>query len=128
MIPQLIKAHKRKFEVIPNNPDDAHVPCKGKQDWLRIVCSEWQKRLLSKNLTFSYQSPLYIIQTETRKASLHRGLVNQKVTVVDHRGKISVLLSKTGEQLPFKVFNDQGTTSTQLMWKGSGQFLPSTVP
>lgn len=68
-----------------------------------MVCREWQKRLLSKNLTFSYRSQLYIIQTETRKASLYRGLVNQEVTVVDHRGNISVLLSKIGEPFVLKL-------------------------
>lgn len=88
-----------------------------------MVCSEWQKRLLSKNLTFSYRSQLYIIQTETRKASLYRGLVNQEVTVVDHRGNISVLLSKAGEPLRFKAFNDQRTTSTQLSGKDLDNFF-----
>lgn len=123
LIPQLIKAHNRKFGVIPSNPENAHVPYKGKEQWLRMVCSEWQKRFLSKNLTFNYRSQLYIIQTETRKASLRRGLLNQEVTVVDHRGRISVLLSKTGEQLPFKVFNDQRTTSTQLSGKDLDNFF-----
>ena len=123
LVPELIKAHNRKFGVIPSNPEDAHVPYKGKKQWLRMVCSEWQKRLLSKNLTFNYRSQLYIIQTETRKASLRRGLVNQEVTVVDHRGNISVLLSKTGEQLPFKVFNDPRTTSTQLSGKDLDNFF-----
>lgn len=123
LVPQLIKAHNRKFGVIPTNPENAHVPYKGNKQWLRMVCSEWQKRFLSKNLTFNYHSQLYIIQTETRKASLRRGLVNQEVTVVDHRGNISVLLSKTGEQLPFKVFNDQRTTSTQLSGKDLDNFF-----
>lgn len=123
LVPQLIKAHNRQFGVIPNHPENAHVPYHGEKQWLRTVCSEWQKRLLSKNLTFSYRSQLYIIQTETQKASLRRGLVNQEVTVVDHRGNISVLLSKTGEPLRFKVFNAQRATSTQLSGKELDNFF-----
>ena len=123
MVPQLIKAHNRQFGVIPSHPENAHVPYHGEKQWLRTVCSEWQKRLLSKNLTFSYRSQLYIIQTETQKASPRRGLVNQEVTVVDHRGNISVLLSKTGEPLRFKVFNAQRATSTQLSGKELDNFF-----
>ena len=43
--------------------------------------------------------------------------------MVDHRGNISVLLSKTGEPLRFKVFNDQRATSTQLSGKELDNFF-----
>lgn len=32
LVPQLIKAHNRKFGVIPSSPESAHVPYKGKNN------------------------------------------------------------------------------------------------
>ena len=66
-----------KFEKLPAEPEDAHVPLLGEQDLRNVLCFEHQ-RVVSQDFVVQFAARCYQILTEPRR---HRPRPTAKVTV-----------------------------------------------
>jgi transposase len=70
-LPKFIADYNRRFAVTPRSAQDAHRPLQASED-LRRILSWREERVLSKNLTLSYDGCVYQVET-TRAAYTMRG-------------------------------------------------------
>ncbi len=63
-LPQFLEEINQRFGKAPTNPEDAHRVLR-EQDDLRRIFARKDRRKLSKDLTFQYESVLYLIKTKS---------------------------------------------------------------
>ena len=95
-----INEFNEEFGVIPLNSEDAHrpLPFGTKEEHIYRICSKWSRRILSKQLTFSFQNHTIQVLGEENRHSLW----NKEVFVLERAsGEIEVI---HGEKvLPIKI-------------------------
>lgn len=104
-IEEFINEFNEEFAVEPLNKEDAHVPLSkgiGPED-IRRICSPWETRILSKQLTCSYKNLVLQIQAGSKQS-----LRGKEVKIVEYdTGELEVIYAE--KLLPFKA-----TTRDQL--------------
>jgi len=100
-LPEFIRDYNRRFAVAPRSAADAHRPLSATEDITRIL-SWCEQRVLSKNLTLSYDGRIYQVKTE-RAAYTMRGA---RVEVREAAGG-EVRIEYKGKALPFQLYQEQ---------------------
>jgi len=62
-LPAYLEQHNARFAVLPEDPEDAHLPYAGEAAQLARICALHHTRKLSKDLVLSFQGQRYILQT-----------------------------------------------------------------
>ena len=99
-LPKFIEGYNRKFAVVPASPVNMHRPLLPAENLDNILCLKF-RRILSKQLTISYQNKIYQIQTERPTYAMRHA----PVTIVDDKGRITIWYKK--ESLPYAIFSRQ---------------------
>ncbi|MBA3767812.1 MAG: ISNCY family transposase [Acidobacteria bacterium] len=105
-LPEFATDFNRRFAVAPRSEEDAHRPLILTEALSRILVLT-QRRVLSKNLTLSYQSRIYQIETP-RAAYTMRGA---QVTVSE-AGDGTVTLDYQGRALAYQLAAERGPQPT----------------
>ena len=109
-LPALLAAHNARFAVAPAEPADAHRAYLGEPAVLARSCARHETRKLSKDLVLSFRRQRYIIQTGGTPRYALRGATVTVITYAD--GRIELMHGQ--EQLPFRVFDEQGPDTSAV--------------
>jgi transposase len=90
-VPEFIAAFNAHFGRVARDPQDAHRPLRPQDDLTRILTVQ-ELRVLSKNLTLSYNTALYQIQTPRPTYALRKAQVvvrenRQGEIAIEYKGK-----------------------------------------
>jgi transposase len=97
-LPQFIRAHNRRFAVVPARPEQAHVPYAGTPEALRRILSVHTRRRLSTNLSCQFDGMLYQVQTQGQGL----GLRGADITIVTHPDNATEVIWD-GRTLPYTL-------------------------
>ena len=100
-LPEFIADYNRRFAVAPRSAQDAHRPLETTEDLGRIL-SWCETRVLSKNLTLSYDGRLYQVETRRAAYTMRGARVEVRET-----GAGEVSLEYKGRPLPFNRYREQ---------------------
>lgn len=100
-LPEFIADYNRRFAVQPRSSEDAHRPLSATEDLARIL-SWCEARVLSKNLTLSYDGVIYQIETNRAAYTMRGARVEVRETSA---GEVSI--EYKGRPLPFSVHREQ---------------------
>lgn len=105
---QYMEKFNKRFAVAPAVFESAHVPLTTQENLEEILVQKFT-RLISKNLTISFQNKLYQIMLNPGLNA--RVLQGQALQVsVDHKGEVTMVYK--GEQLPYKIIVIHRTAHT----------------
>ena len=111
-VPVFIADFNRRFAVQPRSSHDAHRPLLFSEDELKIIFSQKETRVLSKNLTLQYHKVIYQIQTTRPTYALRKA----QVTVCeDAQGDVTILYK--GRALDYSIFHKQQRQAEVVMSK-----------
>ena len=99
--PEFIEQFNRRFAVVAQNPVNMHRPLLAHHTLNDILCLKYT-RILSRQLTVSYENRVYQIQTERPLYAMRLAPVTITEDMV---GKISILYK--GKTLAYTIFNRQ---------------------
>jgi transposase len=99
-LPEFRADLNRRFAVVPRNPEEAHRPLRAADDLTRILAVR-ELRTLSKNLTLSYESVVYQIQTGRPTYALRHAQVE-----VRERWDDSLAIFYKGKPLAHTVYRE----------------------
>lgn len=117
-IKEFINEFNEEFGVKPFNTEDAHIPLpKGLgARGVRRICTPWETRVLSRQLTFGYKNLIIQIQGASRYK-----LQGKEIQIVDYGdGELEVVYEE--KLLPFKV-----TTRDQVATFEPYEETPKTI-
>lgn len=100
-LPGDLETHNRRFAVAPTDQDDAHLPYEGEAIGLARTGALHHRRVLSKDLVWSFRAQRYILQTGAAPRHALRG---GEVSVVRH-ADARIELLHGDEVLAYKVFD-----------------------
>lgn len=100
-LPEFIRDYNRRFAVAPRSGEDAHRPLMAGEDLSRILALV-ETRVLSKNLTLSYDGRIYQVETK-RAAYTMRGA---RVEVRERSGGV-ISIEYKGRMLRFSLYQKQ---------------------
>lgn len=100
-LPEFIKHYNRRFSVAPRSAEDAHRPLAAGEDLGRIL-SWCEQRVLSKNLTLSYDGRVYQIKTSRAAYTMRGARVEVRETAAG-----AVRIEYKGRALPFAIHREQ---------------------
>lgn len=100
-LPTFIEQFNRKFAVVPKSPVNMHRPLLPNQNLDEILCLQYT-RILSKQLTISYGSRIYQIQTERPAYAMRHAPVTVRE---DMQGNVSIVYK--GQSLAYTVLREQ---------------------
>lgn len=100
-LPEFIRDYNRRFAVAPRSAEDAHRPLCATEDLGRIL-SWCETRVLSKNLTLSYDGRLYQIKTERAAYTMRGARVEVRETEAGE-----VRIEYRGQPLPCSLYVEQ---------------------
>jgi hypothetical protein len=100
-LPEFMEAFNKKFAVIPRYPDNVHRALLSTDDLDDILCQH-HIRVLSKQLTLSYQNKRYQIQTERPLYAMRHA----KVTVKEDLDGVITIAYK-GKNLTYTVVDER---------------------
>jgi transposase len=100
-LPEFIADYNRRFAVSPRRAEDAHRPLSATEDLSRIL-SWCETRVLSKNLTLSYDGRVYQIKTQRAAYTMRGARVEVRET-----GAGAVSIEYKGRPLPFGIHLEQ---------------------
>ena len=110
--PEYMVDLNRRFAVQPRSSHDAHRPLLFSEDELKIIFSQKETRVLSKNLTLQYHKVIYQIQTTRPTYALRKA----QVTVCENaQGEITILYK--GRSLDYSIFHKQQRQAEVVMSK-----------
>jgi transposase len=108
-LPEFIADYNRRFAVSPRSAEDAHRPLGAGEELGRIL--SWrEQRVLSKNLTLSYDSRIYQIKTERAAYTMRGAHVEVRET---EAGEVSI--EYKGCPLPFSLYREQEREQAQVV-------------
>ena len=111
-VPVFIADFNRRFAVQPRSSHDAHRPLLFSEDELKIIFSQKETRVLSKNLTLQYHKVIYQIQTTRPTYALRKA----QVTVCENaQGEITIIYK--GRSLDYSIFHKQQRQAEVVMSK-----------
>jgi hypothetical protein len=99
--PEFIADYNRRFEVAPRSSEDAHRPLAATEDLGRIL-SWCEQRVLSKNLTLSYDGRIYQVKTARAAYTMRGARVEVRET-----GAGEMSIEYKGRPLPFSLYVEQ---------------------
>ncbi len=108
-LPEFIADYNRRFAVAPRSAEDAHRPLGADEDLTRIL-SRCETRVLSKNLTLSYDSRVYQIETNRAAYTMRGTRVEVRETEAGE-----VRIEYKGRPLPFSVYQQQEREQGQVV-------------
>jgi transposase len=108
-LPEFIADYNRRFAVAPRSAEDAHRPLEATEDLTRVL-SWCEMRVLSKNLTLSYDGCVYQIETN-RAAYTMRGARVE----VREAGEGAVSIEYQGRPLRFSLYRRQEREQGQVV-------------
>jgi len=108
-LPEFIRDYNRRFAVAPRSAQDAHRPLEATEDLSRIL-SWCETRVLSKNLTLSYDGRVYQIKTDRAAYTMRGARVEVRET---EAGEVSI--EYKGRPLPFGVYRQQEREQGQVV-------------
>jgi transposase len=108
-LPEFIADYNRRFAVAPRSAQDAHRPLAATEDLARIL-SWCEGRVLSKNLTLSYDGRVYQIKTERAAYTMRGARVEVRET---EAGEVSI--EYQGRPLPFSLYHKQEREQGQVV-------------
>ena len=111
-VPVFIADFNRRFAVQPRSSHDAHRPLLFSEDELKIIFSQKETRVLSKNLTLQYHKVIYQIQTTRPTYALRKA---QATVCENARGEITILYQ--GRPLNYSIFHKQQRQAEVVMSK-----------
>lgn len=117
-IKEFISEFNEGFGVKPFNTEDAHIPLpKGlSAKDIRRICTPWETRVLSKQLTVGYKNLIVQIQGASRYK-----LQGKEIQIIDYGdGELEVIYEE--KLLPFKI-----TTRNQLTTFEPYEETPKTI-
>jgi transposase len=100
-LPEFIADYNRRFAVQPRSEEDAHRPLSATEDLARIL-SWCETRVLSKNLTLSYDGRLYQIKTGRAAYTMRGARVEVRETSAGE-----VRIEYQGKPLTFSLHREQ---------------------
>jgi hypothetical protein len=100
-LPEFIADYNRRFAVSPRSAEDAHRPLGAGEDLGRIL-SWCEPRVLSKNLTLSYDGRVYQIKTDRAAYTMRGARVEVRETASGE-----VRIEYQGRPLPFSLYRQQ---------------------
>jgi transposase len=100
-LPEFVADYNRRFAVAPRCAEDAHRPLSASEDLARIL-SWCETRVLSKNLTLSYDGRLYQLKTSRAAYTMRGARVEVRETSA---GAVSI--EYKGRPLPFSLYLEQ---------------------
>jgi hypothetical protein len=100
-LPKFSAAFNAHFAVVARNPQDAHRPLRVQDDLARILTVQ-ETRVLSKNLTLSYNKVVYQIQTARPTYALRKA---QVIVRENRQGEIAI--EYKGKPMSFTVYHQQ---------------------
>lgn len=108
-LPEFIADYNRRFAVSPRSSEDAHRPLGAAEDLTRIL-SWCETRVLSKNLTLSYDGRVYQIKIERAAYTMRGARVEVRQT---EAGAVSI--EYKGRVLPFSLHREQEREQAQVV-------------
>lgn len=108
-LPEFIADYNRRFAVSPRSAQDAHLPLAAGEDLARIL-SRCEQRVLSKNLTLSYDGRIYQLKTERAAYTMRGARVEVRETSA---GEVSI--EYKGRPLPFSLYRQQEREQGQVV-------------
>jgi transposase len=108
-LPEFIRDYNGRFAVAPRSAQDAHRPLEATKDLARIL-SWCETRVLSKNLTLSYDGRVYQIKTDRAAYTMRGARVEVRET---EAGEVSI--EYKGRALPFSVYQQQEREQGQVV-------------
>jgi len=88
-LPDYLNAHNERFAIQPRSEIDAHRPLQQTDD-LHIILSHVEERVVSKDLTFKFQSKTYQLTPDSRERRMqHQHVLIRCINgemIVQHRG------------------------------------------
>jgi transposase len=99
-LPEFIADYNRRFAVQPRSAEDAHRPLEATEDLARIL-SRCETRVLSKNLTLSYDGRLYQVETNRAAYTMRGARVEVRETSAGE-----VRIEYKGRPLPFGLHQE----------------------
>lgn len=100
-LPEFITEYNLRFGREPRSCEDAHRPLQPREDLHRIL-TLCESRVLSKNLTLSYNSVIYQIKTKRAAYTMRRAQVEVRET---RTGEIRI--EYKGQPLEYNVYREQ---------------------
>lgn len=100
-LPEFIASFNEKFAVVAASPADAHRPLLAKEELRQILVMK-ESRVLSKNLTISYNRVVYQIVSKRPAYTLRRATVS---VCESSQGEISILYK--GKELDYHIYHQQ---------------------
>lgn len=100
-LPEFIRDYNRRFAVAPRCAQNAHRPLEATEDLSRIL-SWCEMRVLSKNLTLSYDGRVYQVETSRAAYTMRGARVEVRETKAGE-----VRIEYQGRPLPFSVYHRQ---------------------
>jgi hypothetical protein len=120
-LPQFWERLNEKFEVKPENKEDAHKKILPEHNLDKIFCIK-HKRKVSKNLEISYKNVIYQLTLERS----FNTFVNAYVTVLEGLNG-QIFIEHKGEFVPFKIFSQQECMGEEINSKEINRFLDKIV-
>lgn len=100
-LPEFIKDFNQKFAVVPKSPVNLHRPLR-KEENLDLVLCQKHKRVLSKQLTLSYQNKQYQIKTQRPVYAMRHAPVEVRE---DSEGRITIWYHS--QSLDYEIINQR---------------------
>jgi transposase len=108
-LPEFIADYNRRFSVAPRSEEDAHRPLEAGEDLSRIL-SWCETRVLSKNLTLSYDGRLYQIETPRAAYTMRGARVEVRETSAG-----AVRIEYKGQPLRCSLYHEQEREQGQVV-------------
>jgi transposase len=108
-LPEFIRDYNRRFAVAPRSAQDAHRPLEATEDLARSL-SWCETRVLSKNLTLSYDGCVYQIKTDRAAYTMRGARVEVRET---EAGAVSI--EYKSRPLPFSLYQQQEREQGQVV-------------
>lgn len=108
-LPEFIADYNRRFAVEPRSTEDAHQELKPVEDLDRIL-TLCEQRVLSKNLTLSYDKRIYQIKTGRAAYTMRGAQVEVRET---SGGEISI--EYKGKPLSYSLYREQERQQSRVM-------------
>lgn len=128
-LPTFMEVFNQKFVVVPKYPDNVHRALRSTENLDDILCQH-HTRVLSKQLTLSYQNKRYQIQTDRPLYAMRHARVTVKedmqgTITIDYQGK--QLAYTTVEELPKATIADSKLLNRAVDQISDSLGIPITV-
>jgi transposase len=132
-LPEFMTDYNSRFSVEPRNGEDAHRPLSASEDMQRIL-TLCERRVLSKNLTLSYNKRIYQITTKRAAYTMRGAQVEVRETStgeisIEYKGqRLDYIISREQEQRQARVLHTKSLTAATSQPKRQSGPVPMSHP